>query len=66
MSFMPVMFACFINGGCNFVYDKAHSKEQCQIVLKQMSEQADESPAIVQYSVSCLEVEFADGRLVSG
>jgi hypothetical protein len=56
---VPVTFACMINGSCSFIYDDvAPSFEACEAKVKEMNAFMDSAPSILQYQSSCLEVEL--------
>lgn len=56
--YIPVLFACLVNGQCMFFSDKPIYKlEKCQEKQESMEQLAEDSPHIVNYAGACIKIE---------
>lgn len=56
--FIPVMFACLVNGQCMFFSDKlTYSFQACEAAQQKMEQLADKAPQIVDYATACIEIK---------
>lgn len=57
--FMPVIFACLINGQCEFYTDDVTNRKSCEEVVKKHVLMAQESKRFTMAYGACLQVTFA-------
>jgi hypothetical protein len=57
MLWLPVVFACLLNGQCGFVYDGPEmTEQQCLSVVKDMLKEVESAEAVLDAKGSCIPV----------
>ena len=60
--FMPVIFACLINGQCEFYTDDVVSRKSCEEAVLKHVKMAQESGRFIAAYGACLQVTFAKSK----
>lgn len=60
--FMPVIFACLLNGQCEFYVDDVTTRKSCEERVIQHIKMAQESGRFIMANGACLQVTFAKSK----